>query len=609
MQNIKRRTFWLLAIVGLLFTITACGKSSESEDGMKISFANNSYEYVVGETFTLNPSIQNGTAEDSELVWSVFDESVVKLVNGEFVALKEGKTVVKAASSAKPNVSALVSIKVIEKKYFPVVSFNEIKGTMLVDEQQVILPTVEGYDFNAVVTYRSLDSNVASVSEQGTVVAFNTGSTVIIVRVEEVGNASNYEEYPFLIQVVESEYAIEYVLNGGKNHLENLDYYTKRQCPVVLKEPTRDGYKFLGWYDLEGNQVTEISKYEEADVTLEAKWEIINYNTYFESVEFIVENSYYDGYNALLENSFYAVDSWWNFIGVNKTDKENIFVIKEMGFNHPTETYTGPKNSDYYIAIHGNYRLQSDEKYEDYYRLRSIFNDTNTIGKYAYIDMSVEKDIKVVIYETIDAYTINDYVYPFATPVREGHDFLGWYSVDANGVESAEPVTEIERGTKGDLTFIAKWAPSKYAVKYNLNGGEGVSKEYYTYAFFDAKDDTFTLQTPTRTGYTFLGWYKEADFSGEKVTQIAKGTIGEEEFYAKWNLETYTITYNTNGGSVLGTNPTEYTAETPTIQLFACEKMNYNFVGWEDENGKIYTDIKQGTAGDLVLTAIYTPSE
>ena len=37
--------------------------------------------------------------------------------------------------------------------------------------------------------------------------------------------------------------------------------------------------------------------------------------------------------------------------------------------------------------------------------------------------------------------------------------------------------------------------------------------------------------------------------------------------------------------------------------------MNYNFVGWEDENGKIYTDIKQGTAGDLVLTAIYTTSE
>ena len=46
MQNIKKRTFWLLAIVGLLFTITACSKSESNPNEMKISFANNSYEYV-----------------------------------------------------------------------------------------------------------------------------------------------------------------------------------------------------------------------------------------------------------------------------------------------------------------------------------------------------------------------------------------------------------------------------------------------------------------------------------------------------------------------------------------------------------------------------------
>ena len=188
MQNIKKRTFWLLAIIGLLFTITACSKSESNPNEMKIEFANSNYEYVVGETFKLNPSIQNGTAEDSELVWSIFDESVVKLVNGEFVALKEGKTVVKVASATKPNVNAMTSIKVVKNQYFPVVSFDTVLDTMNVDDTQMIRATIEGADFEAKVTYRSLDNNVASVNELGVVEAFNAGSTVIIVRVEEVGD-------------------------------------------------------------------------------------------------------------------------------------------------------------------------------------------------------------------------------------------------------------------------------------------------------------------------------------------------------------------------------------------------------------------------------------
>ena len=172
MQNIKKRTFWLLAIIGLLFVITGCSKGGNDDLGkMKISFANTSYEYVVGETFTLNPSIQNGTPEDQELEWTIFDESVVKLINGEFVALKEGKTVVKVASVTKPEVNAMVSVKVVRNQYFPLVTFNDVADVMNVDETQLIMATLEGANFEANITYRSLDSNVASVNENGVVEA------------------------------------------------------------------------------------------------------------------------------------------------------------------------------------------------------------------------------------------------------------------------------------------------------------------------------------------------------------------------------------------------------------------------------------------------------
>ena len=606
MQNIKRKTFWLLAIVGLLFTITACSKSSGSEEEMKISFANNSYEYVVGETFTLNPSIQNGTAEDSELVWSVFDESVVKLVNGEFVALKEGKTIIKVASATKSDVNAMVSIKVVEKKYFPVVSFNEIKGTMQVDEQQVILPTVEGYDFNAVVTYRSLDSNVASVSEQGTIVAFNAGATVIIVRIEEVGNEDNYEEYPFLIKVIEPEYLIEYELNGGKNHLENLDYYTKRQCPVTLKDATREGYTFLGWYDKDDNPVSEISKYEESNIKLFAKWEPTKYNVYFANVEFEINNAYNDGYDALFEDYFEDVQSWWGFIGINETSTDNLYVINEVGFRNPNEFYAGPRNSDKYITIHGDFRTVNDEKRDDYYRIRSIIEDVNSIGKYVSLEV-VDSEVTIAtVYEKIETYTIENYFAPFVTPVRSGHDFLGWYLVDENGVESAEPVNLIERGSTGDYEFVAKWDPTQYTVKYNLNGGDGVLKDHYKYVYSDDNNEkAYQLQVPTRDGYNFLGWYENADFTGNVVTQIEKGSMGDKEYFAKWEIINYTISYELNGGTTLGENPTSYNVETPTFSLYDCKKEHYNFIGWEDQDGNLYTEIKQGTTGNIQLTAKY----
>lgn len=492
MQNIKKRTFWLLAIIGLLFVITGCSKGGNDDLGkMKISFANTSYEYVVGETFTLNPSIQNGTPEDQELEWTIFDESVVKLINGEFVALKEGKTVVKVASVTKPEVNAMVSVKVVRNQYFPLVTFSDVADVMNVDETQLIMATLEGANFEANITYRSLDSNVASVNENGIVEAINEGATVIIVRIEEVGNTANYEEYTFLIRVIEPEYSIEYVLNGGKNHLENLDYYTKRQCPVVLKDATREGYNFLGWYDEENNHITEITKYEEKDIKLYAKWDAASYVISFDT----------DGGNTLADI---------------------------------------------------NYNVESNS-------------------------------------------------FKLETPVKYGYDFLGWVVVDENGVEGTTYVEAIEKGTKGNLELLAKWSPSKSIISYNLNGGLGNVKEEYSYS----ENENYTLQTPTKAGYNFLGWFEDSSFSGSEVTEIPAQTLGNKEYFAKWEIINYTISYNTNSGTTLGENPTSYNVETPTFSLYDCKKEHYNFLGWEDQDGNVYTEIKQGTTGNLELSAKY----
>jgi uncharacterized repeat protein (TIGR02543 family) len=87
-----------------------------------------------------------------------------------------------------------------------------------------------------------------------------------------------------------------------------------------------------------------------------------------------------------------------------------------------------------------------------------------------------------------------------------------------------------------------------YGISYTLNGGIQGSNAASSYTVETA---TFNLPTPTRTGYTFNGLFTNAQFTGSAVTSIAKGSTENKEFYAKWTANTYTLTYNTNGGSTL----------------------------------------------------------
>ena len=75
---------------------------------------------------------------------------------------------------------------------------------------------------------------------------------------------------------------------------------------------------------------------------------------------------------------------------------------------------------------------------------------------------------------------------------------------------------------------------TKYTVTYNTNGGNEIAAKEFT-----KNTDTFDLATPTKDGSTFLGWYLNADFSGDKITQVAKGTEKNITVYAKFieNLE------------------------------------------------------------------------
>ena len=179
----------------------------------------------------------------------------------------------------------------------------------------------------------------------------------------------------------------------------------------------------------------------------------------------------------------------------------------------------------------------------------------------------------------------------------------GWnYAYSVNGSTISGNTFNIS----ADATVAVTRTPIVYTITYNLDGGTNASGNPATYTIQSA---AITLSTPTRTGYDFGGWYANSGLTGDQVTTIASGSTGNVELWAKWTPTPYTITYNLDGGTNHGGNPTAYTVESAAIALGAATKTGYTFGGWyqnADFSGDAVTTIATGSTGDKTLWAKWT---
>ena len=191
------------------------------------------------------------------------------------------------------------------------------------------------------------------------------------------------------------------------------------------------------------------------------------------------------------------------------------------------------------------------------------------------------------------------------TPTRTGYTFAGWWTTKATGGKQVTATTVCY--ATGNYTLYARWTAKTFTVTLNANGGT-CSKSSVTVTYGKAYG---TLPTPTRTGYTFKGWWTAKDSGGKQVTaSTVCYASGNYTLYARWTAKKYTVTLNANGGScskssITVTYDNAYgTLPTPT-------RTGYTFAGWWTTKA---TGGKQVTAstvckatGNYTLYARWTP--
>ena len=194
-------------------------------------------------------------------------------------------------------------------------------------------------------------------------------------------------------------------------------------------------------------------------------------------------------------------------------------------------------------------------------------------------------------------YTVESEAFQLPTPVRTGYIFLGW---TGEGITEPQKTIEIPQGSTGDRTYTANWQVIEYTIITLLEGGNAGSSEVYFYTV----EQTVTLPTPTRTGYTFLGWTGEGITTPQPNVTIPKGSTGDKTYIENWELTEYNITMDLNGGS--GETTLLYTVIDDEFALPTPTRHGYEFVGWTGEGittPQTSVIIPKGSTGNKAYTA------
>lgn len=564
----------------------------------------------VGQEIEALPIVsKNGQECDLEVSYHSYDASIATYVDGKIVALKSGEVRIKVTLKNNSKVYATALVTVVNDDSL-IVDFNYektmIKGTTQLLTYELLV------EKNRKLTFTSSNENVATIDELGNIKAITVGTTTIETVVSSLYDEGVSKTYKLVIEVKDLTFAINYVLDGGTNSENNPNEYVPEKLPLLLENPTKSGYKFVGWYDNEnftGESITEISAGTMGDVTLYAKWNALDYRISYElNGGTNAENP--DGYDVsdlpvslhAPSRTGYIFKGW--YMGENRVLAIPVGttgnVVVSAKWEPITYTIDFDTNGGLPTLSSIDYTIESDSfilqeitkagyTFDGWYNGETKVTEITT-GTYGNMTLVAKwtADLYTISYNLADgvnspenptSYTIESGLITLKEPTRVGYTFVGWY----NGEQL---VTTIDSNTLENISLTAKWTVNSYKLTFDVDGN--LTEKNFKYG-----ESVTAIENPTKVGHTFAGWSEELP-----ETMPANDITVE----AKWAINSYDITYDLAGGVNNSENPTTYTIESGLITLKNPTREGYTFLGWY--NGEqLVTIIDSNTLENITLTA------
>ncbi len=396
----------------------------------------------------------------------------------------------------------------------------------------------------------------------------------------------------------------------------------------TLPTAVKTGYYFIGWY-LGSQKITSESIVNlTSNVTLVAKYNLINYSIYYnldggttsnpssytvESNDIVLSDAQKDGYTFL---------GWTGTNG--EVPEKNVIISKgSTGNKSYTANYSAHEEVNYKVIhkkqqLDGTYSTFEEETYsapygsivkpstKTYEGFNSPEQETITIKQDGTSKVEYKYDRKNYKYTLEDSEDVISSLpsgnYPYETEItltakeKEGYDFEEW----SNG-ENDNPTTI---SLTDNITIKPIYTPKTYVVEFNSNTGVGeMPNQSFTYD----EEKSLTKNTFTKIGNKFIGWNTKADGSGVAYLdeQVVKNLASSRAvtLYAQFIEETYTISFNTDGGEELFSIERTY-GETYG-NLPEAIKTGYTFIGWYLGDQKIESNTVVDVTSDTTLKAKY----
>ena len=397
------------------------------------------------------------------------------------------------------------------------------------------------------------------------------------------GNGNSYEPgasvpadvTELTVQWTAPTYAVTLNTNGGTINNGNVTGYTYGVGATLpaADDMTYTGHTFKGWYDnenLTGSPVTAIGGAETGNKEYWAKWEINQYTVTVKpengKADITITQDYGTPITApTLTRKGYTFKGWDKEIP-ETMPAENITVKAQWGINQYTITFDtnggseiAPITQDYGTEI-----TAPDNPTRKGYTFKSWDKEIPETMPAENITVKAQWEINqyTITFDTNGGSEIAPITQDYGTeitapdnPTRKGYTFKSWDK-------------EIPETMPADnITVKAQWEINQYTITFDTNGGSEIAPITQDYGTaITAPAD------PTRKGYTFKGWDKEIPetMPAENIT-----------VKAQWEINQYTITFDTNGGSEIAPITQDYGTEI-TAPADPTRK-GYTFKGWDKE--------------------------